>query len=354
MLKFALVGCGAIAARYADLLKHRINAATLVGVSDASKMQRDEFSAKHGVPAYKDVSEMLAQTKPDVVCVLTPSGSHAEQALKLADQNVHVIVEKPMALTITDAEKLVQKFSSSTKKLFVVKQNRFNVAVQRIKAALDQNLFGSIFLGSVRVRWCRTQEYYDQAQWRGTYSQDGGVIANQASHHLDMLNWWFGPVESVQAHGRRYLAKIEAEDTAVVVIKFVNGATGLVEATTATRPSDSEGSISILGEHGNTEIGGFSMDVLKSCHFASLKNHVLEGNELNIQNPWGPGYGHFAFLNHVIDCIEHGHAPLVEPVQELESVRLIAAIYESMACDGAEVKLKEFQQNKSLLGICEA
>ena len=154
-------------------------------------------------------------------------------------------------------------------KLFVVKQNRFNVPVVQLRKALDQGRFGKLIMGTVRVRWCRPQAYYDQDSWRGTWAYDGGVLTNQASHHVDLLEWMMGDVESVFAKSKHALADIEAEDTAVVILKFRNGALGVIEATTAIRPKDLEGSISILGETGSVEVGGFAVNEMKTWNFSS-------------------------------------------------------------------------------------
>src|SRR5205814_6206791 len=164
-----------------------------------------------------------------------------------AQYKKHIMVEKPMALTLTDADRMIAACDQAGIKLFVVKQNRFNVPVMKLREALEAGRFGRLVLGTVRVRWCRTQAYYDQDAWRGTWALDGGVLSNQASHHIDVLEWMMGDVDSVFAKSTTALVKIEAEDTAVVVLKFKSGALGVIEATTAARPRDLEGSVSILG-----------------------------------------------------------------------------------------------------------
>src|ERR1700722_6272048 len=182
--------------------------------------------------------EMVASTNPDVLVILTESGRHAEHAIALAPHGKHIIVEKPMALTLDDADEMIRACDRHGVRLFVVKQNRFNVPVTKLRQALERGRFGKLVLGTVRVRWCRRQDYYDQDAWRGTWALDGGVLSNQASHHIDLLEWMMGDVESVFAKARTALVDIETEDTGVVIIKFKNGALGIVEATTATRPKD--------------------------------------------------------------------------------------------------------------------
>ena len=190
----------------------------------------------------------------DIISVLTPSGMHADHAVQLSRFEKHLVIEKPMALTLEDADKMIAACDQAGTKLFIVKQNRFNKPVVKLKQALDEGRFGKLVMGTVRVRWCRDQSYDDQDDWRGTWALDGGVFANQASHHIDLLMWCLGTPISVFAVSRTALVSIEAEDTAVAIVKFKNGAIGVIEATTATRPRDLEGSLSILGENGSAEI----------------------------------------------------------------------------------------------------
>ncbi|CAN5836358.1 hypothetical protein BH11MYX3_BH11MYX3_07130 [soil metagenome] len=220
----------------------------------------EKFGEKYRVPAFTDLHELARSGLADAFSVLTPSGMHAEHVIALAPYGKHIVVEKPMALTLDDADEMIRVCDKAGVKLFVVKQNRFNVPVMKLREALDADRFGKLVLGTVRVRWCRPQAYYDQDPWRGTWALDGGVLSNQASHHVDLLEWMMGPVESVFAKTSTALVKIEAEDTAVVVVKFRSGALGVIEATTAARPSDLEGSISILGERASVEIGGFAVN----------------------------------------------------------------------------------------------
>ncbi len=241
MLGFALVGCGRISKRYVgNLTKGRIKGARLVAVCDLVESRAKKVGDEHDIPNFIDMHEMMQTMKDkiDVVCILTPSGDHARHTLELAPYGAHIIVEKPMALRLEDADRMIESCDRSGVKLFIVKQNRFNLAVQKLKEAVHSQRFGKIALGTVRVRWCRDQQYYDQASWRGTWAHDGGCLANQAIHHIDLLQWMLGPVESLYAKTATQLVTIEAEDTGVVVLKFTSGALGVIEATTATRPLD--------------------------------------------------------------------------------------------------------------------
>ena len=332
MLNFALVGCGRISVRHAQLLGEGvIKGARLVGVCDVVESKAQKTGAKHKVPAYTDMHKMMQETNPDVVVVLTESGLHARHVIELARHGKHIMVEKPMALTLADADAMIRVCDAARIKLFVVKQNRFNVPVVKLREALEGGRFGKIVLGTVRVRWCRRQDYYDQDPWRGTWAMDGGVLANQASHHVDLLEWMMGEVESVSALASTALVKIEAEDTAVVVLRFRSGALGVIEATTATRPKDLEGSISILGETGTVEIGGFAVNEMKVWNFLEPRPgdaDVMGKYSVNPPNVYG--FGHQAYYEHVVRAIAAGGANLVDGLEGRRSLELITAIYESI------------------------
>src|SRR5216684_3915927 len=201
MIRFGLLGCGRIAKRHSDLLGgNHIDGAKLVAVCDPIRARADAIASKFGVPAYYDIDDFLAQTDIDAVAVLTPSGMHPRHVIACAKAGKHVVVEKPMALRLQDADDMIRACDEAGVKLFVVKQNRFNVPVVKAREALAAGRFRRLILGTVRVRWCRDQAYYDQDDWRGTWAYDGGVLSNQASHHVDMLEWFFGYVVSAMAH----------------------------------------------------------------------------------------------------------------------------------------------------------
>jgi UDP-N-acetyl-2-amino-2-deoxyglucuronate dehydrogenase len=331
-LNFALVGCGRIAQRHADLLgRQHIPNARLAAVCDVVPARAEAIARPFGVPYYTDMHEMMRSQRIDVVSVLTESGLHADHVVALAPHKAHIVVEKPMALTLKDADRMILACDHAGVKLFVVKQNRFNVPVVKLRAALEAGRFGKLVLGTVRVRWCRPQSYYDQDAWRGTWAMDGGVLSNQASHHIDMLEWMMGEVDSVYAMSSTALVDIEAEDTAVVTLRFQNGALGVIEATTATRPKDLEGSISILGEKGSVEIAGFAVNEMRVWNFAERlpeDEQVIERYSVNPPNVYG--FGHKAYYEHVVDCILNDRKHLVDGLEGRKSLELISAIYESI------------------------
>ena len=350
MLNFALVGCGRIAKRHSELLGfNEINGTKLVSVCDNVIDKANKIAEQFKVSAYQDMDEMMKSESIDVVVVLTPSGLHAEHVINLSKYGKHIMVEKPMALTVKDTENMIYACDLNNIKLFIIKQNRFNVPVVKLREALDAGRFGKLTMGTVRVRWARHQAYYDQDSWRGTWAMDGGVLTNQASHHVDMLEWMMGDVESVFAKMTTALANVETEDTAIVTLKFKNGALGIIEATTATRPTNLEGSISILGEHGTVVVGGVAVNEMQTWVFEDEQegdSSVLEEFSVNPPNVYG--FGHQAYYEHVVDCIVNGSANLVDGLQGRKSIELISAIYES-AETGKEVFLK-FQPKHCRLG----
>jgi predicted dehydrogenase len=351
-LNFAILGCGRIAKKHAEILAGGfIQGARLAAVCDLKEERAREFGEKYEVPYYEDMYRMMESEKNiDVVVVLTESGAHAANVMDLAQYEKHLVVEKPMALTVSDADRMIESCDRAGIKLFVVKQNRYNLAVKRLREALDAGRFGKLVMGSVRVRWCRTQEYYDQDPWRGTWAEDGGVFSNQASHHVDLLEWMLGEPVSVFARSRTALVDIETEDTGVAVINFENNALGIVEATTAARPKDLEGSLSILGEKGTVVIGGFAVNKILTWNFEDKlpeDDNVFDEGSQDPPNVYG--FGHIPYLEKVVDSIIKETPALVDGLEGRRSLELISAIYESIET-GKEITLK-FRPQKCKLGI---
>lgn len=353
MLGFALVGCGRIAKKHAELLGgNEIAGAKIVAVCDIVADKARHYGEKYNIPWFTDMHVMMADagSRIDVLCVLTESGNHARHVIELSRYKKHLVVEKPMALRLEDADRMIEACDNAGIKLFIVKQNRYNLPVQKLREAIEKKRFGKLVLGTVRVRWCRTQNYYSQDKWRGTWAMDGGVFSNQASHHIDLLEWMMGEPETVCAKTSTALVNIEAEDTGVVILKFRNGALGVIEATTAARPKDLEGSISILGEKGTVEVGGFAVNEMKTWSFSDPEpddGEVMRKYRENPPNVYG--FGHAAYLGHVVDAIKNGSPALVDGLEGRKSLELINAIYES-AETGREVSVR-FRPSKCRLGV---
>ncbi len=347
ILKFALVGCGRISSKHADSLVNHIDNAELIAVSDPQGDRAEVLGKKYGVNYYKDYVDMLNKEDVDIVSILTESGNHAKHAIDVVKRfKKHILVEKPMALTLKDADEMIRVCDENGVKLFVVKQNRYNLPVMKVREALESGKFGRMVMGTVRVRWCRPQRYYDQDEWRGTWEMDGGVFTNQASHHVDLLEWMLGEPVSVFAKSRTALADIETEDTGVAIIKFESGALGVVEATTAVRPKDLEGSLSLMGEKGSIEIGGFAVNELKTWNFEGESIEDLEMVKENPPNVYG--FGHIRYIQNVCDSILEDKKALVDGLAGRKSLELINAIYESIET-GKEVFLR-FQPKRCRLG----
>ena len=330
----AIIGCGRICTKHLEAISSSTQY-NLVGVCDKNYQKASNIGGEYNVPFFDNIEEMLGQLAIDLVSVLTESGYHYEHSLMCMKLGKDVLIEKPMALKSSHTQKMIQTAENYGVKLFVVKQNRYNPAIIKMRKHYDKGGFGRLILGTVRVRWCRPQSYYDQDVWRGTRELDGGVICNQASHHLDMLLWFMGEVESVSAKSIKALANIEMEDTLVATLKFKNGALGIIEATTAIRPHDAEGSISIAGDKGLAVIGGKAMSIIDTWQF---KNDIdgQDFSEVN-QTPSNVyGFGHGALYENLYQ--KKMDACRVEGEEAQLTIQLIEALYESVDT-GLEVKM---------------
>lgn len=347
-VRFALLGCGSVAKKHLTALA-RIPEAKVVAVCDLSLDRARSMGEQYNLPYYDNPHKLLAEMPVDAISVLTPSGQHFFNVMDLVKYGKAFVVEKPLALRLDHADEMIAAADHYGSRLFVVQQNRCNKPVTMLKQALDQGRFGRLVMGTVRVRWCRTQEYYDACDWRGTWAEDGGVLTNQASHHIDLLTWLMGPVDSVMAMSATRLVKIEVEDTAAAIIRFHNGALGIIEATTATRPKDLEGSLSIMGEKGSVVIGGFYANQLQTWQFAEMTPEDQQLAESGCSNPNQPAWNHGEYLQSIIRSLRERTRGLVEGLEARKSLELINAIYES-AESGEEVALS-FRPRKCRLGI---
>jgi predicted dehydrogenase len=345
-LRIGLIGCGRISGRHIDVLK-AVDGINLVAVCDPVTARRDRAAASSGATPYTSHQEMIRSERLDVVSVLTESGSHARIGIEVAPHVGVLVVEKPMALTLEDADRLVETCDAHQTRLFVVKQNRYNPAVLRLRGAFEAGRFGKLVMGTVRVRWCRRQEYYDQDAWRGTWKDDGGVFTNQASHHLDLLQWFMGPIESVMAYTTTRLVNVETEDTGVAVIRFLDGALGVVEATTATRPNDLEGSLSILGERGSAVVGGFAVNKVDVWNFTEPEPADADALTVSAAPPNVYGFGHYGFYKDLVDVVATGRRSMLDGLEGRKSLELTNAIYES-AATRSEVRLRFVPRNVQL------
>jgi UDP-N-acetyl-2-amino-2-deoxyglucuronate dehydrogenase len=335
--RIALVGCGRISKNHFEAID-QIDGLELVAVSDTDPERAKRAGTEWKVPHFTSYEQMLAESKADVVTIATPSGLHPEQGVAAAKAGKHVVMEKPMAISLTGADALVQACDKAGVQLFVVKQNRLNPPVQLLKRAVDRNRFGRIYMASCTVHWARPQEYYEQAPWRGTWEFDGGAFMNQASHYVDLIQWLMGPVESVVAKTATLARRIETEDTGIAILKFRSGALGSIQVTMLAYPRNLEGSITILGEKGSAKIGGTAVNKIEHWEFAEHDDDDKLIEAANTSPPNVYGLGHQGYYRNVLSVLRGEAKPDTDGRAGRKSLELILGIYES-AKTGREVPL---------------
>ena len=336
-IRIALVGCGRISKNHFDAIR-RVNGLDLVGVADIVPDRAHAASIAHGVPAFDSLESMLAGVECDVVTVATPSGLHPVHGAHAAQAGKHVVSEKPMAISLEGADSLIDACAENNVKLFVVKQNRLNPAIQLVKRAVDKGRFGRIHSANCTVRWARPQEYYDQAPWRGTWAMDGGAFMNQASHYVDLIQWLAGPVESVVAITATQERKIEAEDSGAAVLQFRNGGIGVLDVTMLTYPKNLEGSLTILGDRGSVKIAGTAVNRVDTWLFEDYDDDDKLIEAAATTPPSVYGFGHEGYYRNVVRVLRGQGVPDTDGAEGRKSLEIIVAIYES-ARTGRRVSL---------------
>ncbi len=327
---FAVIGCGRIAPRHFEAIKN-LEDAQLVAVIDVIEERAIKAAGQNGCDWYSDFHEVLRRPDVNVVNICTPSGLHAQIGIEAAKAGKHVVVEKPMALSLTDADRLIAACQDAGVKLFVVHQNRFNTAIRKLRAAVEAGKFGKFTHANATIRWHRDQAYYDSAAWRGTWAMDGGVLMNQSIHNIDLLQWMMGPVESVFAYTATRLRRIQAEDVATAVLRFRNGALGVIEASSTIYPKNLEETLSIFGETGTVVVGGVAVNRIQTWRFADLaesEEAVLTAQETDPPSVYG--FGHLAYMKNVLDSIITGHSPAVDGPEGRKALEIILGIYASV------------------------
>jgi UDP-N-acetyl-2-amino-2-deoxyglucuronate dehydrogenase len=335
--RIALVGCGRISKNHFEAID-KIDGLELVAVCDADPERAKRAGEEWKVPWFTSYEKMLAESNADVVTIATPSGLHPEQGVAAASAGKHVVMEKPMAISLTGADALVHACDKAGVQLFVVKQNRLNPPVQLLKRAVDRNRFGRLYMASCTVHWARPQEYYDQAPWRGTWEFDGGAFMNQASHYVDLIQWVMGPVESVIAKTATLARRIETEDSGIAILKFRSGALGSIEVTMLAYPRNLEGSLTILGEKGSVKIGGTAVNKIEHWEFADHDEDDKLVESANTDPPNVYGLGHQGYYRNVLAVLRGEAKPDTDGRAGRKSLELILGIYES-AKTGREVPL---------------
>ena len=337
--RVVVVGCGRISERHFDAILAQPELA-LVAVCDEVPERARVVGERLGVPAFTSYAGMLAETQAEVAVICTPSGLHPRHGIMAAERGLHVVCEKPMATRLEEADALVRACDERGVYLFVVKQNRLNPGIVLLKRAFDKQRFGRIYLANTTVRWNRPQSYYDAAPWRGTWEFDGGAFMNQASHYVDMVQWLVGPVESVSAKTGTLARRIESEDTGIAILRFRNGALGVIEVTMLTYPRNLEGSLTVIGERGTVKVGGTALNRIEHWEFAEYDDDDREVEALRAApNPLSVyGSGHRAYYENVARVLSGEEAPGTDGREGRKSLELILGIYES-ARTGREVTL---------------
>lgn len=333
-MKYALIGCGSIASKHLKAaMDSNLEIAAVCDMNEkrvGSLLKSCDLGHTTEIEYYSDAALMLERVKPDIVSIATGSGSHAKLALDCIEHGTHVIIEKPIALNIIEADKIVTRAREKNIKVAVCHQNRFSAAVQKVRCALEQGRFGKMSHGSVHVRWNRNQEYYQQSPWRGTWAQDGGTLMNQCIHAIDLLCWMLGgEPETVYAQTRRqFHPYIEAEDLGLALVSFKNGAIAAIEGTTNVYPRNLEETLYLFGENGTVKLSGKSMSDIEVWNFADgSKPSDID----TIGDDIACGKGHASLFIDMIEAIEKDRPPYVDARAGRNALALILAIYKSSA-----------------------
>ena len=338
-LKYALIGCGRIAPNHAEAVCKNLDMLDPIAVCDIVPERMQEIVNRHwnfdgqSIATYQNYKDLLSsEQKPDLIAIATESGKHAEIAMDCLRAGCHVIVEKPIALSIEDAEAMINLADEMGLVLCACHQNRFNRSIGKIREAVDTGRFGKLLHGTAHIRWNRGPSYYEQATWRGTWEQDGGALMNQCIHNIDLLSWMMGgDVEEVFAYTDNLAHPyIDGEDLGIAVVRFTNGAYGIVEGTTSVFPSNLEETLYLFGESGTVKAGGKSVNIIEEWRFADGKDDSEAIKREYYENPPNVyGFGHMPLYRDVIGAILEGRQPMVDGRQGLKALELVLGIYKS-------------------------
>ncbi len=324
-LKFAILGCGRISTKHVEALINNKEEAELVAVYDIienlaidKKKQYESAIGNSYVKVYTDYNEFLSDENIDVVTIATISGYHAEQAIDCLNNDKHVLIEKPMALSIEDADKIIALGKEKNKKVCVSHQNRFIPAVQKLRKAIEEGRFGKLVHGTARTLWARDDNYYRQAPWRGTKALDGGTLMNQCIHNIDLLQWMMGgEIERLYSETDTFIRDIETEDFGAILMRFKNGAVGIVEGSVCIYPKNLEESLSIFGEKGTVVLSG---NKVRTWQFEDNKDYdSYEFDETNL--------GHTPLYKDLIDAINKNREPLINGEEGKKAIEIILKSY---------------------------
>ena len=342
-IRYALIGCGRISPNH--IAAAQANKLNIVAICDICPENMDDkvkkFELPETVALYTDYKEMLEKEKPNLVAIATESGKHAQIALECIEADCNLIIEKPIALSIADANAIIDASKRKGVKVCTNHQNRFNKAIAKIRDAVEKGRFGKMFYGTAHIRWNRNWEYYGRAPWRGTWAQDGGALMNQCIHNIDLLNWMMGkkPIEVFAYTDRLNHPYIEAEDLGIALVRFADGSYGIIEGTTDIYPSNLEETLYLFGEKGTVKAGGKSVNIIEEWRFSDALDDADDVKSKFNENPPNVyGFGHTPLYADVIDSIKKDREPYVTAEDGKKALEMVLAIYKS-AAEGKPVKL---------------
>lgn len=365
-MNFAIIGCGRISPKHIEGVINNHQEANLIAVSDlvVEKMDKaiDYYNEylnaedlniankrltelkENKIKKYKDYKELLKDDAIDVVTIATESGYHPEITKNALKADKHVIVEKPMALSMKDADEMIELAKKRDLKLSVCHQNRFNPTIKKLRSALEEQRFGRLVHGVASVRWNRNEAYYNMDDWHGTLALDGGILMNQCIHNIDMLRWMMGDIERLTAETDTFLRDIETEDAGFAVVRFKNGAVGMIEGTVCVHPRNLEETFNLFGEKGTVRVAGIAMNEIIDWNFADgADNEVEKMKEANYETESVYGYGHNLLFADVIEAIKEDTKPLVDGIEGKKAIEVILAMYKSSRTGkSVEFPLKDY------------
>jgi UDP-N-acetyl-2-amino-2-deoxyglucuronate dehydrogenase len=329
-VKFGIVGCGRIAQRHAE---HIYSRGELIAVCDNVKEKADQMANQYRAKAYYDIDELLANEKGiEVIAICSPNGLHADHSIKVLNAGVHSLCEKPMAISVYDCGRMIQAAEKANKRLFAIKQNRYNPPVAAVKKIIDEGRLGRIMSVQLTCFWNRNPDYYKNS-WKGTLEMDGGTLFTQFSHFVDLLYWLVGDVKNVQAYTGNFAHKgiIEFEDTGVVILEFNNGAIGTINYTVNSYQRNMEGSLTLFGEKGTVKIGGQYLNELEYQNIEGYKiENLPEGNKPNnYGNYVGSMSNHDKVYDNLIEVLQKNASITTNSFEGLKTVEIIEKIYKA-------------------------
>lgn len=341
-LKYAIIGCGRISPNHiVAALENKLEIVAICDIEESKMIETfRKFNFTCETKKYTDYKKMLQKEKPELVAICTESGKHGQIALDCIDLDANLIIEKPITLSLEETDMIIEKANKKNIKVSACHQNRFNKSVQKIREAVEDNRFGRLMHGTAHIRWNRGEDYYKQAQWRGTWEQDGGALMNQCIHNIDLLRWMMGDkiTEVVGMTDNLIHGFIDAEDLGIALVKFTNGSYGVIEGTTNIYPRNLEETLYIFGEKGTVKAGGKSVNLIEEWKFEDDLDDPEEIKEKYHENPPNVyGFGHNSLYSDVIDAINNDRKPYVSAEDGRNALELVLAIYKS-AAEGISIK----------------